>query len=182
VVDAPKPKAKPEPPKQEAKVEPKPPEKKQEKFDLDSILKNLSKNAAPKPDEVKDKPAKPTPPQQQVASAQPMNAPLGAELSTSEKDLIKRQITERWNIDPGAKGLNEIQVEMRVWVRRDATVERVEILSTDRMSEPVYRSVAESLRRAALSFRDPNSPLRLPLEKYDTWKTFVIIATPKDAV
>jgi hypothetical protein len=48
------------------------------------------------------------------------------------------------------------------------------------MGDPVYRSVAEALRRAALFYRE--TPLTLPPDKYDTWKTMEIIASPKDAV
>jgi hypothetical protein len=48
------------------------------------------------------------------------------------------------------------------------------------MSEPVYRSLAESLKRAALSYRE--SPLKVPLDKYERWKEITFIARPGDAV
>jgi outer membrane biosynthesis protein TonB len=172
---------KPEPPKEKvAAVETpkKEPEKKPpEKFDVDTLLKTLKPNApAPKSDEP---PQKQTATPQQQASVNPQ-APRGPQLTTSELDVVKRQIMNRWNYDPGAKGVNEVVVEMRIYLRPDGTVERAEILSNDRMNDPVYRSVAEALRRAALSYSQ--TPLTLPRDKYETWKTIHITANPKDAV
>jgi outer membrane biosynthesis protein TonB len=174
-----RPKPKPEPPKQEAKVEPKQPDKKQEKFDLDAILKNLSKRADHKPEQTQEKPAKPSPPQQ-VASAQPVNAPLGPELSTSEMDAIRRQIEERWNAPVGAKGAKDMIVVIEITARPDGTVADARIVESGDLSDPVYRSVAESARRAALYFRE--TPLKVPLDRYQNWKNLRLRFNPKDAL
>jgi hypothetical protein len=173
----PKPKPRPEPPKQVAKVEPKEPPKKQpEKFDLNEVLKNLSKNAAPQPEKVEPKPAKPSAPQQQ-ASNQPVNAPLGPQLTTSEIDLIRQQIQEHWNAPVGAKSQDAI-VSIQVTTRPDGTVSDVRIVDSGDMSDPVYRATAESLRRAALYFRE--TPLKVPLDKYERWKSILLRFNTKE--
>jgi outer membrane biosynthesis protein TonB len=177
VAEAPKPKVKPEPPKE--KVEPKPDQKKQEAIDFQAMLNNLSKRAQQKPTETQDKPAKPVP-QQQIASAQPANAPLGPELSTSDMDAIRHQIEERWNAPIGAKNAKDMVVEIALTMRPDGTVGDARITSSGDMNDPVYRSVAESARRAALYFRE--TPLKVPLDRYDRWKTLTLRFNPKDAL
>jgi outer membrane biosynthesis protein TonB len=175
----PKPKPpKPQPPKQVARVEaPKvEPPKKHKAFDLDAILKNLKENA-PAPD--RDEPARkaPAPQAQQQASSQPV-APLGPKLTASEIDLIKQQISDKWNPPVGAKNASNLVIIIDVTARPDGTVADARIESSPQMDDPLYRSAAESARRAVLQFRD--TPLKVPLDKYERWKTFTLRFTPKD--
>ena len=46
------------------------------------------------------------------------------------------------------------------------------------MNDPFFRAAAESARRAF--FHPLCTPLRLPPEKYESWKTFEIALSPKD--
>jgi len=69
-------------------------------------------------------------------------------------------------------------VEITAKVGIDGRVLAARVTSTDRMRDPVYRAVAESALRAVL---DPNcSPLKLPPEKYDQWKTLLLTFSVKD--
>ncbi len=133
-VPAPKPAPPPPPPKPVAKVEaPTPaPERPQRvarpqaraearKYDpgqFDALLKNLAaQDTPPSPDE---------PPQNtQTASGAPSSqprAPLGSQLSASEVDLIREQISRCWNMPAGARDAKDLVVEFRVEVGPDGTV------------------------------------------------------------
>jgi hypothetical protein len=170
--EPPKPAPPPPPPKPPAPPDPK---KKLEDQNFDALLKNLSKRAeAPKPDTT----PKPAAPQQVAkASSQPI-APLGAQLTTSELDLVKQQIEQCWAIPAGARDAANLRPEFRVHMNADATVQSADLLNPDRLSDPFFQAAADSARRALLNPRC--QPLKLPLEKYDTWRTFTITFDPKD--
>ncbi|MGE0725162.1 MAG: energy transducer TonB [Alphaproteobacteria bacterium] len=175
---------KPEPPKQAAKVEPKPaakpPEPRKETkpvrdFDVNAVLNNL-RPSAPRAQNTPPAPT-PQPPRQQVASAA---APLLSQnLSSSEIDAVRQQIERCWSFIGGGKEVAHIEVDIRVWMNPDATVQDTRIVDQLRyQSDPLYRSVAESARRA---IRNPEcSPLRLPRDKYELWKTFTFTFRPRD--
>jgi hypothetical protein len=177
----PKPAPKPEPPRPQAKPQPpKPPEKKvaKKKEDdaaFDSLLRNLA-----------NKPLSPTQtqqPQRQAnaapshASSQPI-APLGSQLTTSELDLVKRQIEACWNVPAGARDARNLLPEFRVQMNSDGTVRSATLLNTDQTSDSFFQAAAESARRALLNPRC--QPLKLPPDKYDQWQTFTITFDPKD--
>src|SRR6185437_3023988 len=173
----PKPEPKPAPPKPApAPPPPKPePPKKNDDAAFDALLKNLAK---------KD-PARSDPSKQQVATVEPKAspqpiAPLGAQLSTSELDLVKQQIYECWNPPAGAREAKNLTPEFRVYMNQDGTVRSATQLNSERNSDPFFRAAAESAMRA---LRNPRcSPLKLPPDKYDLWQTFTITFDPKDAL
>ena len=178
----PPPPPKPEPKKAEAKTKApqatptdQKPDTKTDTAAFDSLLKNLTKTApVPQPD------AKPQ--RQQVAAAAPPSsqphAPLGSQLTASEMDLVREQIAHCWNINAGARDAKDLVVEIRAQVQQDGTVTRADIVDQGRMGDPLFRAAAESARRA---FFNPNcTPLKLPPEKYATWKDLVVDFSPKD--
>lgn len=173
----PKPAPKPEPPKPAPTPPPPKPEppKKNDDAAFDALLKNLAK---------KD-PAHTDQPKQQVATAEPKAstqpiAPLGAQLSTSELDLVKQQIYECWNAPAGAREAKNLTPEFRVYMNPDGTVRSATQLNSERNSDQFFRAAAESAMRA---LRNPRcSPLKLPPDKYDLWQTFTITFDPKDAL
>jgi hypothetical protein len=179
----PPPPPKPEPKKVEAKTKaPQPtpteqkPDTKTDAAAFDSLLKNLTKAApVPQPD------AKPQ--RQQVAAAAPPSsqprAPLGSQLTASELDLVREQLSRCWNINAGARDAKDLVVEIRATVQQDGTVIRADIVDQGRAnSDPLFRAAAESARR---TFFNPNcTPLKLPPEKYATWKDLVVNFSPKD--
>ena len=125
-------------------------------------------------------PEKPPP---QTAAA-PIAAPdrrfnPNAKLSVSELDAIRDQIADCWNIPAGAKGAEDLIVDIFVRMNPDGTVRAAEVTDKSRMRvDPFFRTAAESAIRA---LRNPRcSPLRLPLDKYDLWKTFTIGFNPRD--
>lgn len=155
--------------------QPQPQQQKQDAQAFDSLLKNLAKNAVtPDPD------AKPQ--RTQVAAAAPPSsqpkAPLGSQLTASELDLVREQIARCWNINAGARDAKDLVVEIRASVQPDGTVTQATIVDQNRMNDPVWRAAAESARRAF--FNPQCTPLKLPPDKYDTWKDLDVSFSPKD--
>ena len=152
---------------------PTPPKPAAPQFNLDSLLKDLTKR--------QPTPTTPSaaPTQAQTASRnQRTNYNPEMPLSVSEQDAIRQKIVSNWNVDLGAKDVETFVVELRIWVLPDGTVQSARIESTQRMDEPAYRSFAESAVRAALE----SSPLPLPADKADeiTNGKLVLIFSAKD--
>lgn len=165
---------KPEPPKPQPKPTPPKPDKKE--LAADDLLKSL---AATAPTPKQDTPPKP---QKQVASApasaQP-NAPLGSQLSTSEKDTIIAQIEQCWNPPAGAKDAKNLVITLRVQLASDGTPQTVQVVDQGRYnSDGFFRSAADSAVRAV---RNPSCvPLKVPPDKFDQWKNMTLNFDPRD--
>jgi outer membrane biosynthesis protein TonB len=172
----PEPKPKPEAkPQQVAQAQqPKPPDSKANEMAFDSLLKNLSKQAAtPTP----DAPPKRQPtPAAAPPSSQP-KAPLGSQLTANELDLVREQIKRCWNVPAGARDAKDLVVDIRATVNADGTVATAVIVDTGRAAgDPLFRAAAESARRAF--FNPLCTPLKLPPEKYATWKDLTVTLSP----
>jgi outer membrane biosynthesis protein TonB len=175
-----------QPPPQEAKLEPQPPPElrppqpdqpkpkpkpvktatqqakpaTKQAADFNSLLKNLTSQQTASIDQ---SPPQPQPDQQQAAASPSTQGPP---LTASELDAVRSQIESHWNFDPGKKGASDVLVEIRVTAGPDGSVIGMpQIVDMSRMGDPVYRSIAESARRAILL----SSPLKLPPDKYANW-------------
>jgi hypothetical protein len=186
---------KPEPPKPVAKVEPpkpappkpEPPKPQVKKDDtFDRLLKDLAtKKPAPEPPPAEAKKPEPPKPQQQAAvpptpNRSPPPRPMTeGQLTLSELDAIRSQIGQCWNVPAGARDARNLVVEIQVEMNPNATVRDARIVDQARMTtDPFYRAAAESALRAVLN---PNcNPLRLPQEKFDVWKSFILNFNPKE--
>ncbi len=105
-----------------------------------------------------------------------------SELSISEIDAIAGRLRACWNLDPGAKGAQNMIVELRAYLSPQGQVEKVDILDEERYnSDSYFRSVAESARRAVYVC----APYKIFVEKYgdqyDMWKTMLLRFNPLDA-
>jgi hypothetical protein len=165
----------PEPPRQMAREEARAEAKKYDPGQFNALLRNLAaRDTPPSPD---------APPQDtQVASGAPSSqprAPLGSQLSASEVDMIREQISRCWNIPAGARDAKDLIVELRVEVGPDGMVQQATIVDQARLAgDPFFRAAAQSARRAL--FNPLCRPLRLPPDKYEIWKDMVIDFSPKD--
>jgi hypothetical protein len=156
------PKPRPEPPKpvkQAAPAEQPQKQQKQQAFDLNNMLRDLTR-AKPQ------QPAAPAPVPQQQAQAAPRaasNAPHNPNipLSMTEEDAIRQRIVQNWNLDIGAKGIETFFVELQLMVSPDGTVQDARIVRTQGEPADALRGFAEGARRAALRA----SPLPLPPSK-----------------
>ena len=75
-----------------------------------------------------------------------------SDLTITETDAIASLLRQNWNLDPGAIGLENMRVEIRVYLNRDGSIKKIEFLDMGRFnSDPSYRSVAESAQRAIIA-------------------------------
>ncbi len=150
-------------------------EKKDQPDTFDNLLKNLTREQSARADEAK-------PPPRRMASLSPPSAqpkaPLGTELTASEIDVVRQQLSRCWNIPAGARDAKDLVVTIRGAIAPDGRVLQATIVDQARLGDPFFRAAAESARRAF--FHPLCTPLRLPLEKYKSWKTFEIELSPKD--
>lgn len=180
-----KPIKKPDPPKPEVtkKVEPKKPEVKKEEVKKEEPkqedqMKSLLNNLLDSPDSNKSE-EKPLDPEAEPDSGE--IAKLSDQLSMSEMDAVRRQIGQCWNVMAGAKYAEELIVEVRVTMNRDRTVNSASILDRGRYNrETHFRAAADAAIRALQNPRC--SPLKLPPEKYDQWKSFIFRFDPSDVL
>jgi hypothetical protein len=166
--------ARPQPiPRSEAKAE----ARKYDPGQFDSLLRNLAKQDT---SETPDAPEETTRVATGQASSQP-RAPLGSQLSASEIDMIREQISRCWNIPAGAREAKDLVVEIRVVVLPDGNVQQAMIVDQGRLaSDPFFRAAAESARRAF--FNPLCRPLHLPPDKYEVWRDMVVAFSPKDVL
>lgn len=100
-------------------------------------------------------------------------------LTMSQADALKYQLASCWNIPIGARDAENLVVEILATVGPDRIVKTTEIIDKARYSrDPFYRTAAESARRALLNPKC--SPLALPEDKYELWKTMRIRFNPKE--
>ena len=105
-------------------------------------------------------------------------ARLADQLTISELDAFKYQLEPCWNVPAGAKFAENLAVEIRVSMNRDGTVNKSSVLDRGRYNrDSAFRAAADSALRA---LRNPRcSPLKLPSEKYEQWKSIVINFDPQ---
>ncbi len=100
-------------------------------------------------------------------------------VTISEIDVLRQQIAGCWNIAAGARQAEALSVEIEMRMNTDATVRTARVLDGARMnSDPFFRAAAESALRA-LSHPDC-IPLKLPVGKYEVWKSFTFNFDPKN--
>jgi hypothetical protein len=191
----PEPELKPEPPPKPKKAEETPPEvtkppqttpilkpklsvkeKKEEKkkVDFESVLRSVAETE-------QQRPTKKTGPEPEVQRPPPQTATaFSNKLTVSELDAIRHQIEQCWNVPVGARDVENLIVELSVDMNPDATVRQVRLIDNagQYQSNAFFRAAADSAIRAMLNPRC--SPLQLPLDKYDTWRTFTLNFNPKD--
>ena len=111
-----------------------------------------------------------------------------SELTISETDAIAGKLRECWNLDPGVRGIENMIIEIRAFLNKDGSIKNVEILDKSRLSsDPHFRAIAESARRAVYSCSNKNNVNIYKVfadkyaDKYDMWKTIKLRFNPMDA-
>ena len=162
----------PKVPPDQTKPKPKPQPQQQQTADFNSLLKNLEKTNTQTADNTDQQQQTPQPPQ-------PQTTQLGQQLTMSERDALSQQIGGNWLIDPGQKGIEDIQIEIQATLAPDGTVMSAQIVDQMRVAwDERYRALAEAALRAVLK----SSPMHVPLDKYDLWKNMTISFDPAKAV
>lgn len=173
----PKPKDKPEPPKPaENKVQQ---QAQQDQFA--SVLKNVAKlkPQGPKSDAPKTDAKAGTTNITGGAQQGGFGPALSDRLTISQEDALRRQIQQCWNIPAGARDAEKLIVEVLIDMNPDRTVREARVVDQNRLAtDPFFRSAAESALRA---LRNPKcTPLELPPDQYEQWKTILFTFDPRD--
>lgn len=140
VQDVPVPPQKPEPPKKQ-KVEKKDEKKPvNDEEPLDALVDQLAKEQT----------AAVPPAQKEVPTDEPQTEGIPQRLPAGEEDALRNYIRGCWSWYGGSDPSNELVVTLEIKLKPDATLLDVVISreSASRMGDPVYRSFAESTRRA----------------------------------
>lgn len=114
--------------------------------------------------------------------AEAQQAPiLGNKLTVSEIDAVRRQIEPCWNVQIGARNPEDLVVDVKLYMNRDGSVRKAEVVNSARMrTDAFFRAAAESAQRAVQNNRC--TPLKLPRDKYDRWRTLVLRFDPSKMV
>ncbi|PZO83859.1 MAG: energy transducer TonB, partial [Micavibrio aeruginosavorus] len=171
--EKPKPKEDPKPkeqPKEKPKEEKAVTQEQQQNFD--SLLKNLQDGQ-----EVVDEtlPESKTP----DAASPSADAPFSENLTMSELDALRQQLSRCWSVQAGARYAENLAVEVRMIVSPDRKVLSATVVDQWRYGQDSYfRAAADSAIRAV------NSPqcetLNLNPDKYNLWKDIVVTFDPRD--
>lgn len=104
-----------------------------------------------------------------------------SEMSISEIDAIAGRLRACWNLDPGAKGAQNMIVQLRAYLNQDGSVKDVKILDTSRYNnDPHFRSVADSARRAVHICSPYSIFAQKYADKYESWNTMLLRFNPLD--
>ncbi|MEE2746031.1 MAG: hypothetical protein VX617_04015 [Pseudomonadota bacterium] len=153
------------------------------------VLKNIAKNMKVKKktavDKSKEKSVKPDFEQQitRVLSEKRVSESNAAELSVSERhamiNTIRRAIKPCWNIQPGAKGAEDIVVVIGASLSPDGRVTRAWVKNRAFLSQDPFKlSAAETAQRAILN--QACQPFKLDPKQYAVWKTVELNFNPSE--
>ncbi|WP_438996335.1 hypothetical protein [Candidatus Puniceispirillum sp.] len=102
----------------------------------------------------------------------PVIAPMGA----SDFDRLRAHLSKCWDLPVGSAGADTLIVDIIVTSDRDGTVLSAEIKNKTRYKiDRAFKAAAAEAQRATLEC----SPLPLPPEKYDQWRSFVFAFDPR---
>lgn len=170
----------PVPQPEEAEAQDQPETKPEESIDVAQSMNNLLVSLVGEEEPVPQaqEPEKPQSETQGEPQPAPQISRLGDRLTISERDALRHQLSQCWNVPAGARNAEDLVVIVRLTVNPDKTVRDVQII--DRQNkygrDPFYTTAADAARRAVLNAEC--SPLRLPDGKYEEWKNTVVRFDP----
>ena len=159
----PPPPPKPEPPK---------PKKKDDMASLEKLLKDMQKQQ-PKP-----QPASPQAPTPDTSTNN--QAPSISDRATmTELDAIRHHFEGCWRIDPGMEGIENMSVEIRVFIGLDGSVQRAEILDMTRyFADSKFRTFANNVRIAVLGC----AGVPITADHYEELKSMLLNFSPQGRI
>ena len=102
-----------------------------------------------------------------------------AGLSLSEEDALKAQIFTCWSVPIGLPFSEDLLVRVKLQVKPDGTIEKLEMLDHVKMNTPgkeKFRTLADSVRRAIQLC----NPLKVPTSGYERWKNMILNFDARD--
>ena len=148
---------------------PKPVEKPEPDFNLATMLKDLrNEDIANTSEDNEDNDEK-------VVTEKDENQQNNLEVSISEMDLVLQQLRSCFNPRAGTQIVGDEMVKISAKIDREANVRKdtVQIIDTNiSNSNPYYEAITESA--VATLYNPLCSKLKLPLDKYESWKDLKI--------
>ncbi len=144
---------------------------------LASVLRNVAKLKPATPPPAEASPDDPRPDDKAAPSG--VGPALGDHLTISEEDALRRQISQCWNMPVGARDAENLVVNVLIDVNPDRTVRSAVVEDRARAaSDPYFRAASDAALRA---LRHPKcTPLDVPPDKYEQWKTIHFTFDPRD--
>jgi hypothetical protein len=99
-------------------------------------------------------------------------------MTTGELDAFRMQLSQCWNILPGAARAETLAVNLTITVNQDRTVRDVQITDLARYTtDTFFRAAADNAIRA---IKHPDcTPLDLPADKYTMWREITLNFDPR---
>ena len=174
------------PPRRENKLAKASKQKKKQAQALTGVMQNLAKAKQVNEDDEKKRRA-----QERKKAAEKVNktltattgnalkapkAPVIAPMGPSDFDRLRAHLSKCWDLPVGSAGADTLIVDIILTSDRDGTVLSAEIKDKTRYKiDRAFKAAAAEAQRATLEC----SPLPLPPEKYDQWKSFVFAFDPR---
>ena len=94
-------------------------------------------------------------------------------------NTIRTSIRPCWNLQPGAKGAEDIVVVVRAYLTPDGRVKRAWVANRDLLvNDPFKLAAAETAQRAILN--EACQPFRLDPRKYAIWRDVTLNFNPSE--
>lgn len=134
-----------------------------------SLLRNISPEA----------PSQTTAEAEAVSSQSRVQVPFSQRMTMSEQEALKRQLSMCWRVLAGTRYAEDIVIKLRISVGRNRIVQTATVVDQIRYNTDRYfKAAADSTLRAV---RHPDcTPLKLPEDKYEQWKTMNITFDPRE--
>lgn len=97
-------------------------------------------------------------------------------MSLGAIDEVRNRISPCWTPLTELPNAARVAVEIRVFLNRDGSVQKVQVQNPERLKDPNYRMAAEAAVRAVRQC----SPLPLPPDKYEVWREMVLHFDPSE--
>jgi hypothetical protein len=100
-------------------------------------------------------------------------------MSMSEIDSLQAQLGRCWNLMAGARFAENLIVDLRLFMNPDGSLRKAEVVDGIKYNnDRFFRAAADSALRAV---HNPScTPLKLPVNKYDLWKTMIVTFDPRE--
>lgn len=142
---------------------------------LDSILKDVeqSYSGGSQPDTATAEAERAA----DAESAEPAADETSDRVTAGQRQAIRDEIADNWNVPAGARDAEDLVVKLRVTFNQDRSVASVEILNDARMDDSFFSAAARSAARAV----HIASPLEsLPPDAFSTWRVMELTFDPKE--
>lgn len=116
--------------------------------------------------------------QDKAAESSPL-ARFAQQMSGSETDALRAQLSRCWKLMSGARNAEDLAVDIKLFINPDRTIRDAQIADSLRYyADSHYRAAADSALRAV---RNPGcNPLDVPPDKYEMWKVMTVTFDPKE--